>query len=149
MSKFSIFLQIVFVILIFESVKFSLQKPLFSSGNIILSLNGEEIQDEIRNGDLNEGKEVILIKRSIPAAIIFHRLPTDDDNDEDDDDDIDNDNRKAPIIKRAFDRVDSGYFGLGAKKRKRSFDRVDSGYFGLYKKAFDRVDSGYFGLKRK
>uniref|UniRef100_A0A0K0E808 Uncharacterized protein n=1 Tax=Strongyloides stercoralis TaxID=6248 RepID=A0A0K0E808_STRER len=144
MSKFSIFMQLVFLILIFESVKFSLQKPLFSSGNIILQLSDGEIQNNDRNDGLDGRDEVIVIKRNIPSPVIFYRLPTDED-----DDNIGSDIRKASLTKRAFDRVDSGYFGLGAKKRKRSFDRVDSGYFGIYKKAFDRVDSGYFGLKRK
>uniref|UniRef100_A0A0K0EYI2 Uncharacterized protein n=1 Tax=Strongyloides venezuelensis TaxID=75913 RepID=A0A0K0EYI2_STRVS len=141
MTKFSIFFQLVFLILIFEGVRYSLQKPAFSTDNLILSLNGEEIQDEDVNSNFNGDNQIIVIKRSIPV-VLFHRLPTDDDYDDDS-------TRKAPLTKRAFDRVDSGYFGLGAKKRKRSFDRVDSGYFGLYKKAFDRVDSGYFGLKRK
>uniref|UniRef100_A0A0N4ZX50 Uncharacterized protein n=1 Tax=Parastrongyloides trichosuri TaxID=131310 RepID=A0A0N4ZX50_PARTI len=132
MFKLYVAFQLVFLLLILEGVKFSIQKPVFSSSDAILSVNKENsIEDNGRRDAF------VILKDSLPSAILIQRPQNSEDGD------------RAPLIKRAFNRVDSGYFGLGAKKRKRSFDRVDSGYFGLYKKAFDRVDSGYFGLKRK
>jgi hypothetical protein len=113
------------------------------------------------SGPESDGKSLATI-RSVPSKRAFDRLdmsPFDFGSlskryfDEED-----MDRRK-----KAFDRLDTGAFGLSLKKR--TFDRIDSGFtFGKRsaalrpltleassraKRPFDRLDSGNFGLMKR